>query len=638
MAIAIGLLFSCGDGVASQADSMARSTLYPASSKAVLRSNPTITLVSPGDNANFLLDTNISLSVNAFDSDGTIQRVDFYENGDLLGSDASSPYRLDWNDASVGSHDIHAIAIDNDGLTSESATHRIFVNQDSAADNTDTLTIYPTTQSIRKRFKSDRFAVRISQNGVTRSSFVYQSHNDATPNWSGTLNYMQVANHWTTFSFDDSVEVEASRLDGKTIRSCIVRPLSFNIQTRVEGNSCYFTLDHPVKVSVEIDENTSIKGNFNQIGPITKQIVKHPLFVFADPIETNIPNATDPWVIYYGPGIHRIGKGYPLANNTQVYIAGGAYVIGTFTSAQSNPSNIVIRGRGILSGLDLTESANESAQWQNHSIDFSKGSHGSGLKIKGITITDPLRSCIVSYNPIVIKNIKLFSWNHRSDGIIAGNNSRIVDNFIKVQDDNIKLYYSDQIIRRNIIWQQTSGAVFKFAWNLSRTAQNNQVSDIDLIHSDVFSDYSPGEYDRPDMHSTSAVFSAMGFRKDAAFQNNTFSRIRIEEKNLLRLMSLRMASTHVGPLGTTSWGDQDSTASKRIYNLTFKDIQLAGVPYKQSTLYGNAGGTIAHLRFINLSVDSTVVASMSALSSRNDGIGLLIDGNVSHISFSSYLR
>jgi hypothetical protein len=393
----------------------------------------------------------------------------------------------------------------------------INTNDAQTAGATGNLTVYPATQAIQEQFESDRFAVRLSQNGSTQSSFVYQGDNDADPNWSVTFNYMQVANHWTTFSFDGSVDVEVSRLDGNTIRSCFLHPLSLNIQTRTEGNSCYFTLDDPVNVSVEIDEDTSVSGNFKQIGEITKQIVKHPLFVFADPLETIPPQATDPGVLYFGPGIHRIGKEYLLANNTQVNIAGGAYVIGTLIAAQSNPSNIVIRGRGILSGVELTETANENKQWRNHAIDFSNGSRGSGLMIEGITITDPLRACIISYSPVIIQHVKLFSWNHRNDGIVAGNNSLVEDSFIKVQDDNIKLYYSNQIIRRNVIWQQTSGGVFKFAWNLSGTAQDNQVSDIDLIHSDVFNDYAAGEEDRSDMHSTSAVFSAMGFKKGAAF-------------------------------------------------------------------------------------------------------------------------
>ena len=82
-----------------------------------------------------------------------------------------------------------------------------------------------------------------------------------------------------------------------------------------------------------------------------------------------------------------------------------------------------------LSALGLTETSTEQTTWNNHSIDCSKGT-GSGLWIEGITITDPLRSCIISYSPVDIQNVKLFSWSHRNEGITAGNNSLIEDNFI----------------------------------------------------------------------------------------------------------------------------------------------------------------------------------------------------------------
>ena len=609
---------------------------------------PKVRLVSPGDNASYATNTPVTLKAKAWDKDGSIRRVRFYENGSPLGTDTTGPYVFRWNNASVGTHDIYAVAIDNTGLKTKSAVHRIYVSQDTAGSgsgtgsgtgagsgtSTDTLVVYPADQATKNRFQSDRFAVRLSQNGATASSFVYKSTNNSKPAWAGTVDYMQAANHWTTFSFADSVDVEASRLDGKAINTCIVRPLSLNIQTSIQGNTCSFTLDQPARVSVEIDETRTISANFNQIGTVTKQIVKNPLFVFAEPLETNIPKSGTAGVLYFGPGIHNIGKQYPLANNTQVYIAGGAYVIGTFKSAQSNPKNISIRGRGILSAIGLTETAKESSQWGNHSIDFSRGTGGSNLSIEGITITDPLRACIISYSPIHIQRVKLMSWEHRNDGITAGNKSVVEDNFIKVQDDNIKLYYSNQVVRRNVIWQQTGGGVFKLAWSLSGTDQGNQVSDIDIIHSDVFNDYSSAEPDRPDMHSTSAIFSSMGFNKNASFRNGTFKNIRIEEKHLLRLMSLRMVTTHKSPGGTSVWGNPSPAASKQIDNLTFQNVELPAEPYKESTLYGNAGGTISNLKFVNLSVGGQVVTSGNALGSRNDGSGLSTAGKVSTVTFS----
>lgn len=176
---------------------------------------------------------------------------------------------------------------------------------------------------------------------------------------------------------------------------------------------------------MEIDENYDITQYIDKIGNITKHIVKHPLFVFADPMEDSIPSDSDDDVIYFGPGMHEIGKRYQIPNDTTVYLAGGAYVIGSFTSKNANPKNIVIRGRGILSGSGLGESNSENSRWSNHAIDFSNGARGKNLTIEGITITNPLRSCIVSYSKADIRNVKLFSWRHRNDGIVAGSGSII---------------------------------------------------------------------------------------------------------------------------------------------------------------------------------------------------------------------
>ncbi len=570
----------------------------------------------------------------------------FYENGSLLGSDTRAPYVFNWNNATVGSHDIYVIAVDNTRLKTKSAVHRIYVSQDTAGSSSSTgtgtgvstgagtLVVYPADQAIKNRFQSDRFAVRLTQNGATQSSFVYKSTNNPKP---GLVRLARL--HAGGESLDHVLVRRFGRCRSQSPRwqgrQDLHRAPAVTEDTDQRPGQYLQLHARSAREGFRRDrryQDDQCKLQLHRQGDQADRPT--PPFIFADPLETNVPKAGSPGVLDFGPGIHTIGKQYPLANNTQVYIAGGACVIGTFKSAQSSPQNISIRGRGILSGIDLTESAAEQTQWGNHAVDFSYGTKGSNLLIEGITITDPLRSCIESYNPIQIRDVKLLSWNHRNDGITAGKNSLIENSFIKVEDDNIKLYYSNQTVRRNVVWQQTSGAVFKLAWKLSGVAQGSRISDIDVIHSDVDDDYSTTENDRPDMHSTSAIFSAMGFQRNAAFENATFTNIRIEEENLLRLMSLRMVSTHKAPTGTNVWGDPNPTAGKLIDGLTFENVQMAGEPYKQSTLYGNAGGAISNLKFVNLSVGGQVVTSGGALGSRNDGSGLATAGKVSAVTFS----
>ncbi len=596
---------------------------------------PSVKLLSPGNSTTYTVNSGIQIKAEAADADGYIKRVEFYDNGSLLGAATASPYVFNWNSATIGTHDLSVKAVDDSGNMSASAVNRITVTEAAAA--TGSLVVYPAPQDVASKYMSTRFSVTVSQNGINKGSPVYQSNNSAHPSWAGTLDYMQTANHWTTFSFGGSVNVEAKRLDGKAIQTCVIRPLALNIQPTIQGDKCNFTLSKPAKVSVEIDENYSKTASFKDSGLITKHVIKHPLFVFADPLEVNIPTASAPGVLYFGPGIHVIGKKYQLNNDTQVYIAGGAVVIGNFTSSVKDPKNISIRGRGILSAIGLTETTEEYNQWGNQAIDFSKGINGSNLLVEGITITDPLRSCIVSYNSMTIRNVKMFSWESRNDGITAGRNSLIEDNFIKVEDDNIKLYYSYQTVRRNVVWQQTTGAVFKFSWSLSGVSQGHQVSDIDVIHSDVFYDYEGAETDRPDMCGDSAIFAAMGFNKDAAFKNALFKDIRVEEKHLLQLMSLRMVTMHQHPTDPTKnsyWGDPATSASKLIDGVILENVQLAGVPYKNSTLYGNYGGIIRNINFRGLKINGKVINNVSPLISVNSSTGLLTAGNVQSVTFA----
>lgn len=61
-----------------------------------------------------------TLTATAADSDGTIARVEFFENGNRLGEDTSSPYTLSWTPATSGSRSLTARATDNSGGVTDS--------------------------------------------------------------------------------------------------------------------------------------------------------------------------------------------------------------------------------------------------------------------------------------------------------------------------------------------------------------------------------------------------------------------------------------------------------------------------------------------------------------------------------------
>ena len=84
-------------------------------------SAPTVSISSPGDGSSFSQGSNITISASASDSDGSVASVEFFANGASLGTDNAAPYEMSFSVA-TGSNDLYAIATDNEGASTTSAT------------------------------------------------------------------------------------------------------------------------------------------------------------------------------------------------------------------------------------------------------------------------------------------------------------------------------------------------------------------------------------------------------------------------------------------------------------------------------------------------------------------------------------
>jgi len=89
---------------------------------------PSVALTSPASGTTFTAPATITVTATASDTDGTIARVDFYQGSTLIGSDASSPYSISWNNVPVGTYSLTARAVDNGGATTTSAARAVNVN------------------------------------------------------------------------------------------------------------------------------------------------------------------------------------------------------------------------------------------------------------------------------------------------------------------------------------------------------------------------------------------------------------------------------------------------------------------------------------------------------------------------------
>ncbi len=82
---------------------------------------PQVTVTGPATGASFVAPAVAPVTADATDADGTVAKVEFFSNGRLLGTLTQPPYSLvvDW---ALGAHSVTAVATDNQGATTTSAS------------------------------------------------------------------------------------------------------------------------------------------------------------------------------------------------------------------------------------------------------------------------------------------------------------------------------------------------------------------------------------------------------------------------------------------------------------------------------------------------------------------------------------
>jgi uncharacterized repeat protein (TIGR02543 family) len=100
--------------------------LYEGDGSAV-NHNPSVVITSPTNEESLTPGSDITITADAFDTDGSISVVEFFEGNTKLGEDSSVPYSFTWNDLPVGNYTLTARATDNEGATSKSLGVDIFL-------------------------------------------------------------------------------------------------------------------------------------------------------------------------------------------------------------------------------------------------------------------------------------------------------------------------------------------------------------------------------------------------------------------------------------------------------------------------------------------------------------------------------
>jgi hypothetical protein len=170
------------------------------------------------------------------------------------------------------------------------------------------------------------------------------------------------------FDMAGCVSVTVTCLGGLSISSFRLMPASAGLAAVTSTTTAAFSLDHPRNVVLESNGSS------------------YPLFIFANPLEANIPSPGAPGVIYIpaSPAVQDMHAA-PIAitaSGQTLYIAGGAFVYGQIQVAPG-AQNVTIRGRGILSAK--LQGSNHVGTWLQDSPLWAEGGN-NGLTLRDLVL------------------------------------------------------------------------------------------------------------------------------------------------------------------------------------------------------------------------------------------------------------
>lgn len=415
--------------------------------------------------------------------------------------------------------------------------------------------IYPICDSVPK---SEIYQVTIIDGPQTLSAGVY------TYNAKWKTNNCKTKS-WCSFAMDRQTIVRVKLLVDK-VSFAQVLPRADSVDVRiVDDHTIEFALTKHGQYSVEFQQ-----GIF----------INHPLLIFADPTGEKQYAEHDENVIYFGKGVHHIGDKFEIKSNQVVYLAPGAYVKGQMLVDGAH--NVKICGQGVLSGEDYP------ARSHQHMIQLNN-SHN--VSIEGITIIEAPRYCIAANGSCfntVCKNVKMLGWWFSTDGISGGRNCVIEDCFFKVNDDAIKLYHTNTMVRNCVIWQMENGAPFQIGWNMGGMNSNFYVNNVDIIRVEH-------QWDNPNEAVFNAIHGGSGTMENYLYEN-----IRIDNCNF-RLFHITTMPNRFG-----KWNPSQG----EIRNIAFNNITCYTAPKMPNLIRAyDSMHPIKSVSIKNLTVDSQHIMS-----------------------------
>lgn len=220
------------------------------------------------------------------------------------------------------------------------------------------------------------------------------------------------------FDFEGRVEVEIT-MPGlpQPVESAAVQPHAWGIEPEIRDGAVRFTITQPGQYTVVFN------GSVNQA-----------LHLFANPLETDVPDPEDPDVFYIGPG-EWVMDAIALQDNQTLYLSGGAVLHSIISVA--NAENVRICGRGLIDGSDYP-AWNQPGSYARVPIDLN---HSKNVTVEGIGIVNSNCWNFNSFSSrnVRVDNVKVISGRQNGDGFTfqSCTDHVVTNSFARTWDDSL---------------------------------------------------------------------------------------------------------------------------------------------------------------------------------------------------------
>lgn len=222
----------------------------------------------------------------------------------------------------------------------------------------------------------------------------------------------------TYFDFEGKALITI-RMPGlpQAVESAQVQPYSRGITPEVREGVVRFTITEPGQYTVVFN------GSVNKA-----------LHIFANPLETDVPDPEDPNVFWIGPG-EWVMDAIALQSNQTLYLSGGAVLHSVISVSQAE--NVRICGRGLIDGSDYPAWV-QAGSYARVPIDLD---HSKNVTVEGIGIVNSNCWNLNSYSSknVTINNVKIISGRQNGDGFTfqSCTDHLVTDSFARTWDDSL---------------------------------------------------------------------------------------------------------------------------------------------------------------------------------------------------------